>query len=120
MRAVGMSSSRRRGLARLAVLVSIVAAALAGGAAVVLARAGHATRPRAARSQVPARTLPITCRAPSLGGTMPALVYLPAGYSARGARYPVIYFLHGLPAGPGSYEQNGFVAAALAAARRRA
>lgn len=118
-----MSSSRRRGLARLAVLLSIVAAGLAAGAAAVLASNGNSGKPRvaaAARAPAPARTLSITCRSPSLGGSLPALVYLPAGYSARGTRYPVVYFLHGLPAGPGSYQQNGFVAAALAAAGRRA
>ena len=28
-------------------------------------------------------------------------VYLPADYATSGLRYPVLYFLHGLPAGPG-------------------
>lgn len=67
----------------------------------------------------PARTLSLTCRSPALGGTMPALVYLPAGY-ASGRRYPVVYFLHGLPAGPSSYQQNAFVASALASAGEQA
>jgi enterochelin esterase-like enzyme len=51
---------------------------------------------------------------------MPALVYLPAGYSTHSKPYPVIYFLHGLPAGPSSYQTNGFVAAALQASGQRA
>ncbi|MFZ1997055.1 MAG: alpha/beta fold hydrolase, partial [Solirubrobacteraceae bacterium] len=61
------------------------------------------------------------CNAPSLGGTMPTLVYLPAGYSASSARrYPTVYFLHGLPASPSSYTENAFVASALASAHEAA
>ncbi len=55
-----------------------------------------------------------------MGGSLPAQVYLPAGYTARGRRYSVIYFLHGLPAGPGSYKTNAFVAAGTARAGERA
>ncbi|MGA9860377.1 MAG: alpha/beta hydrolase-fold protein, partial [Solirubrobacteraceae bacterium] len=62
---------------------------------------------------LPARTQSIRCPSPALGGSLPAEVYLPAGY-APGRRYPVIYFLHGLPAGPTSYQGYGFVASALA------
>jgi enterochelin esterase-like enzyme len=68
---------------------------------------------------MPARTLTAVCRSPALGGTIPARVYLPSGY-ASGHRYPVIYFLHGLPAGPSSYQQNAFVASALASAGEKA
>jgi enterochelin esterase-like enzyme len=46
-------------------------------------------------------------------------VYLPSGY-ASGRRYPVVYFLHGLPAGPSAYRANAFVAGALAAADEKA
>jgi enterochelin esterase-like enzyme len=67
----------------------------------------------------PARTVSVVCRSPSLGGTMPALVYLPSGY-ASGRRYAAVYFLHGLPAGPASYQQNAFVAAALASTGQKA
>jgi enterochelin esterase-like enzyme len=67
----------------------------------------------------PARTVSIVCKSPSLGGTMPTLVYLPSGYSS-GRHYAVVYFLHGLPANPASYQQNAFVAAALAAAGEKA
>jgi enterochelin esterase-like enzyme len=62
----------------------------------------------------PPRTVALTCRAPSLAGTMPARVYLPANYT-RSRRYRVIYFLHGLPAGPTTYTLNDFVADAVAA-----
>jgi enterochelin esterase-like enzyme len=40
----------------------------------------------------------------ALGGTAHALVVLPDGYATSGLRYPVVYFLHGLPAGPGAYK----------------
>jgi enterochelin esterase-like enzyme len=90
-------------------------------AAVVLAdkRKSHARARGASATSPLARTLSVVCRSPSLGGTIPALVYLPSGY-ASGRRYPVIYFLHGLPAGPSSYRQNAFVASALASAGDRA
>jgi enterochelin esterase-like enzyme len=92
-------------------------------AEVVLAhkRGPHPAAPRArpAAPPSPARTVSVVCRSPSLGGTMPTLVYLPAGYSSR-SHYPVIYFLHGLPASPLSYQQNAFVASALASAREKA
>jgi enterochelin esterase-like enzyme len=68
----------------------------------------------------PARTVKITCPASSLGGTLPAVVYLPAGYQSGATRYPVIYFLHGLPAGPSSYTTNSFVAHAVAEGGHRA
>ncbi len=48
------------------------------------------------------------------------MAYLPAGYDPQSAQYPAIYFLHGLPAGPTSYTQYGFVAAALRTAHRAA
>jgi enterochelin esterase-like enzyme len=41
------------------------------------------------------------------------LVHLPAGYATSNQRYPVVYFLHGLPAGPTSYQSVSWVAAAL-------
>jgi putative tributyrin esterase len=93
------------------VVVAVLVAALASAAVVVASK----------RSTVsPGRTASINCRSPSLGGTLPALVYLPPGYSKHSKPYPVVYFLHGLPAGPSSYQSNGFVAAALQAAGERA
>ena len=98
-------------------------------AAAELARGRTPTRAHAASSggvgiapapPSPAKTLSLSCPSPSLGGALPTLVYLPAGYASSTTRYPVIYFLHGLPANPTSYEYNGFVANALATARRQA
>jgi enterochelin esterase-like enzyme len=41
-------------------------------------------------------------------------VWLPYGYASSGLRYPVIYVLHGLPAGTTAYHGLRFVATALA------
>lgn len=110
---MSLMKARRIGLAAVALLCA--AAVLVFGAGGGLAR-----RESAAAASAPARTLSITCSSPALGGSLPTQVFLPAGYSARGARYPVVYFLHGLPAGPTSYTKNAFVAQALAAAHARA
>jgi len=40
-------------------------------------------------------------------------VYLPADYTTSALAYPVIYFLHGLPAGVNAYQSFGFVERAL-------
>jgi enterochelin esterase-like enzyme len=56
----------------------------------------------------------------ALGGTLPFAVYLPPGYATSRDRYPVIYFLHGLPASPYAYRGIGFVASALDALHRPA
>ncbi|MEO6858541.1 MAG: alpha/beta hydrolase-fold protein [Solirubrobacteraceae bacterium] len=100
---------RRRLLAGL-MFVAVAVASFAGGAAVVVASSvpEHATYSRAG-----AQTGAVTCRSPALGGSLPAMVYLPAGYKGGTARYPVVYFLHGLPANPTSYQANSFVAASV-------
>jgi S-formylglutathione hydrolase FrmB len=66
------------------------------------------------RTSAPAQTLDISCPSPAMGGTLPARVYLPIGYGGGRARYPVVYFLHGLPAGPSTYKGFSFVAGAVA------
>ena len=48
------------------------------------------------------------------------LIELPDGYAQSTKRYPVVYFLHGLPAGPASYRAVGWVQAALERAGRPA
>ncbi len=48
------------------------------------------------------------------------LIYLPPGYAAGATRYPVVYFLHGLPAGPSSYRSVAWVAGAVEASGRQA
>jgi S-formylglutathione hydrolase FrmB len=52
-------------------------------------------------------------RSAALGGKLHFEAYLPAGYDTSGARYPVVYFLHGLPAASDGYRRLGFVRNAL-------
>jgi enterochelin esterase-like enzyme len=40
-------------------------------------------------------------------------VYLPADYNTTSSRYPVLYFLHGLPSGATAYRDVGFLERAL-------
>ncbi len=98
-----------------AIFTLVALFAFATGAAVVVA-----SRRAARNAASPARTVAVRCGSTALGGTLPALVYLPSGYANGSGRYRVVYFLHGLPAGPTSYEDNGFVASALAASGRSA
>jgi enterochelin esterase-like enzyme len=45
----------------------------------------------------------------SSAGTLGYDVYLPPGYATSGLRYPVIYYLHGLPAAAASFHGAGYV-----------
>src|SRR5262249_54337119 len=56
----------------------------------------------------------------ALDGTLPFEGYLPADYATSTPRYPVVYFLHGLPAAPAAYQGLGFVERALDQAGKRA
>jgi putative tributyrin esterase len=60
-------------------------------------------------------TADVVVPAPSMGGELRATVVLPPGYVTSGTRYPVVYFLHGLPAAPFSYRGVGFLRRALRA-----
>jgi enterochelin esterase-like enzyme len=82
----------------------LTAALLAGAAAV-----GVSVSP--ARSTT--RTLDASFASHALGGELHFEVYLPAGYDSSGRRYPVVYFLHGLPASATSYRSMRFVERAL-------
>lgn len=109
---------RRRLIAAVFALVAI--ASFAGGAAVVTAHTGtDQAQPRQAVTSA-AETIQVSCRSAALSGTLPALVTLPAGYRSSSARYPVVYFLHGLPANRTSYLSDPFVASSLAQTGRRA
>lgn len=59
-------------------------------------------------------------RSAAVRGTLRYAVYLPPGYERGRARYPVVYFLHGLPAAPYAYRGMGFVVQALEQLGRRA
>jgi S-formylglutathione hydrolase FrmB len=59
-------------------------------------------------------------RSAALKGTVQYSIYLPAGYASSGKRYPVVYFLHGLPASPASYRSIGQIATAVQATGHQA
>lgn len=75
-------------------------------AAVALLGAAHASAPDVTRE--------LAFHSKALDATMHARVVLPAGYASGARRYPVVYFLHGLPASSMSYSQLRWVADALA------
>ena len=54
----------------------------------------------------------------ALGGLVHARVVLPPGYDSSNRRYPVVYFLHGLPATSTSYKGNDWLIDALEQAGR--
>jgi enterochelin esterase-like enzyme len=65
---------------------------------------------QAARSD---RELDQSFKSRALGGRLHYEVYLPPGYATSGKRYPVVYFLHGLPSSATAYRAAGFVENAL-------
>jgi S-formylglutathione hydrolase FrmB len=59
-------------------------------------------------------------RSQALGGVDHYSVYLPSGYEAGTARYPVVYFLHGLPASATAYRSIQPVVQAIDQTGRKA
>ena len=55
-----------------------------------------------------------------LQGRLSFAIYLPPGYDAGMTRYPVVYYLHGLPAGSRAFTSFHYVVNALELARRQA
>src|SRR5260221_11148090 len=71
----------------------------------------------AAAMQHQSRSLDERITSVALNGDVHARVILPASYDdLPHRRYPVIYFLHGLPAGPTPYRGNTWPAAPMARA----
>ena len=56
-----------------------------------------------------ARVVDGSYKSKALAGRIGYSVYLPAGYGRSSKRYPVIYFLHGLPGTSQSYRSIGFI-----------
>jgi enterochelin esterase-like enzyme len=92
------------------------------GIAVTLLAAALAHTLESDKTQPPphGRVLDASFRSRALDGRLALVVYLPPGYSRGHMRYPVIYFLHGLPASPVAYRHIGLLADALDALRARA
>jgi enterochelin esterase-like enzyme len=59
-------------------------------------------------------------RSHALRGELHFEVYLPPDYDSSGERYPVVYFLHGLPSSEKAYRDVGFLERAFDASRRKA
>jgi len=57
---------------------------------------------------------------PAVKGRLRLRIYLPSRYASSRQRYPVVYFLHGLPAASTSFRGADFLARALEASGRRA
>lgn len=101
---------RRRGTL---LAVAVVLALAAGLTTRILEQGSAQSSPRP-------RLIDNTFRSRALGGRLALAVYLPPGYSTGNLRYPVVYFLHGLPAGPIAYRGVGFLADTLDKLKRRA
>jgi enterochelin esterase-like enzyme len=98
----------RRPLAAVALLLAAIAASLTFALEPGLTRPLHA------------ELLDVSFHSRALAGRLGMEVYLPPGYSSSRTRYPVIYFLHGLPASPVSYRNVGLLSDALDALHARA
>jgi enterochelin esterase-like enzyme len=66
------------------------------------------------------RVVDTSFRSRALRGNVHMDVYLPPGYATSGRRYPVVYFLHGLPAPPTAYRGIGSLTKALEARNLKA
>jgi enterochelin esterase-like enzyme len=73
-----------------------------------------------ARTRPHGRIIDVSFRSRALAGPLALVVYLPPGYSGERTRYPVVYFLHGLPASPVAYRHIGLLARALDSLSARA
>jgi putative tributyrin esterase len=100
-------SRHHRGRRRTAAAFALLG--LGGGLLVTSAMAAaHRARSRAA-----AQALTSSFQSKALKSRLHFLIWLPSGYATGGLRYPVVYFLHGLPAGPTSYRTVSWVESAL-------
>jgi putative tributyrin esterase len=86
-------------------VVALACLAVAAALAATSARAHHAGM----RSAI----ADVSFRSQALHRNLHFAVYLPADFQTSGLRYPVVYYLHGLPAGPGAYGNVGWLAGAL-------
>lgn len=88
--------TRKHALASLPVRLLLLFACL-GGAGGLTARAQPPTAGTIAY---------LSLSSSALHGRLPFAVYTPPGYTDSGKRYPVVYFLHGLPARPDAYRSR--------------
>jgi S-formylglutathione hydrolase FrmB len=89
-------------------------------AAVALAAVTTLTGVAAGQGQAQPDQLRRAIYSRAVEGKLELAVYLPTGYAGDRRRYPVVYFLHGLPAAASSYRGADFLARALLASGRQA
>jgi enterochelin esterase-like enzyme len=94
--------------------------ALVALAALIAVDAAHPRFASSSRSHAPLVESQRTIYSPAVRGRLRLDVYVPAGYASSPRRYPVVYFLHGLPASSTAYRGADFLARALAASGRQA
>jgi enterochelin esterase-like enzyme len=106
VRVQGGLRRRRTGRRLAAVAASLLVAATSVAGAVAAVR----------RTEQTAATTTIvdSVYSRALRSSLHFLVQLPPGYATSSLRYPVVYFLHGLPAGPTSYQSVAWVGRELA------
>jgi S-formylglutathione hydrolase FrmB len=93
-------------------LGALAGVALAGcGGSHLLDGASHARRPVRVHPTIAYGSF----HSPAVRGTLHYSIALPPGYRTSHRRYPVVYFLHGLPASPRAYRGIGGYADSLAA-----
>ena len=82
---------------------------------VVLGLAALACAAGATAALLSSKAVQLDERVPSeaLAAKVHALVVLPPGYRTSGLRYPVVYFLHGLPASGAAYKESSWMETAL-------
>jgi enterochelin esterase-like enzyme len=92
------------------------------GACVLVASTtvGAVTGADRAVRQTSTTSLDVSFHSKALAGRLHFLIHLPSGYTTSGLSYPVVYFLHGLPAGPTSYHGVSWVGRALDQTGRQA
>jgi enterochelin esterase-like enzyme len=88
--------------------VSVRACLIAVLVFVVAGCAGGAWKTQSGTAS-PGRTKDGSYHSRALAATVHYAVYLPAGYDESSKRYPVIYFLHGLPGNAKSHGDIGFI-----------
>jgi enterochelin esterase-like enzyme len=93
--------------------------ALASLAALIAVGAAH-PRATSTRSLAGSSKSERSVYSPAVQGRLRLAVYLPPGYRRGNRRYPVVYFLHGLPASSSAFRGADFIARALAVSGRRA
>ena len=90
----------------------LLAAAVVGAGVLAVVSSGHpARRVRPGRGAIGFGSF----ASAALHGTDHYSIYLPGGYAHSRRRYPVIYYLHGLPGWPRAYRSIGAVASAVRA-----